>query len=45
MQKKVKYVLYLILILLLIIAIWYFVKNVGPNLIFDFIIWLGEDCV
>lgn len=45
MQKKIKIVLYLLLIVVVVLGVIYFVENVGPKLITDFIIWLGEDAV
>lgn len=45
MQKKIKVVLYLLLIVAVVLGIMYFLENVGPKLIIDLIIWLGEDAV
>lgn len=45
MQKKIRIVIYFVLILLLIVGIVLFVKYMGPRLITDWINWLGENAV
>jgi len=44
MKSKVfKIILYLVITIVLMLAIKIFIENVGPKLLYDFIIWLGEN--
>lgn len=45
MQKKIKIIIYFVLISLLIVGLVYFIKYFGPILITDWINWLGENAV
>lgn len=42
-NKVLKNIFYLVIAIVFIIGMKIFIENVGPKLLYDFIIWLGED--
>lgn len=42
-NKVIKNILYFAIAIVFILGIIMFIRNIGPELLYDFIIWLGEE--